>query len=488
MNIRYLHPGVRGLAAVTLLAATAACTTVGPDYKIPDTAMVNRPAAAKPFTAAAEKPFQNSAVPARWWQLYHDAQLDQLIEKAFAANTDLRVASANLARALAAHSEVEALTRPSVSIDAAPDYGRPSASANFLPEELPNSYAYDTGIKVGYQIDLFGKIKRAMEASGADTEAVRAAYDLVRINVAAETTRAYVDACASGRQIVVARHSVDLQQDFVDYTKKRVRVGRGTPLDTSRVQAQLEQLRATLPPLTALHRAAQFRLAVLTGEVPGALPDTLTKVLEACSSVPQLTAPIPVGDGAALLQRRPDIRQAERSLASASARIGVATADLYPTISLGLSAGSTGALEQFGNGNNFRWGIGPLISWTLPINGAARSRIRQAEAGSDAALARFDGTVLNAMREVETALTGYARELDRNAALKAARDQSALAARQAATIYRYGRVDFLTKLDADRVLATAESALAASDGQLAADQVGLFLALGGGWQVAGNAD
>jgi outer membrane protein TolC len=198
--------------------------------------------------------------------------------------------------------------------------------------------------------------------------------------------------------------------------------------------------------------------------------------------LPRLASTVPVGDGAALLRRRPDIRQAERGLAGATARIGVATADLYPSISLGLSSGSTGVLSQFGAGNAFRWSLGPLISWSIPVNGAARSRIAEARASTDAALARFDGTVLNALRETETALTIYARELDRNAALKAARDQSALAAQQAGELYRYGRTDFLTTLDAQRSLASAESALTASDAQLAADQVTLFLALGGGWE------
>jgi outer membrane protein TolC len=201
-----------------------------------------------------------------------------------------------------------------------------------------------------------------------------------------------------------------------------------------------------------------------------------------CNKAPRLTIPIPVGDGVSLLRRRPDIRQAERNLASATARIGVATADLYPSITLGLSAGGIGTFAQFGAANTYRWSLGPLISWTLPQTSPARARIAQAEASSDAALARFDATVLNALRETESALTVYARELDRNTALKLARDQSALASRQAQTLYSYGRTDFLTTLDADRTLANTEIALAASDAQLANDQVALFLALGGGWE------
>jgi outer membrane protein TolC len=197
-----------------------------------------------------------------------------------------------------------------------------------------------------------------------------------------------------------------------------------------------------------------------------------------------VTSVIPIGDGAALLRRRPDVRQAERQLAAATARIGVATAELYPNISLGASFGSVGLMSQFNDANTWKFSVGPLIQWSLPSTSTARVHIREARIGTDMQLARFDGVVLNALRETESALTIYARELDRNAALRGARDQSALAARQSARLYQYGRTDFLSQLDADRTLATAETALAVSDAQLASDQVQLFLALGGGWENA----
>jgi multidrug efflux system outer membrane protein len=464
--------------AAALLATLAGCGTVGPDYRVPAGAAVNRPGAGAPFVGAAEAPFQATALPPHWWRLYQDPTLDALIEKAFAANTDLRIASANLARVRALQDEVDVATRPAVGVSAAPAYGRGSAAAKGRSDPLPAGFTHDAGLSVSYQVDLFGKIARAVEAAGADTQAAQAGYDLARVTVAADTARAYVDACAAGQQMTVAQGSIDLQAKFVELTGQRVRAGRGTVLDTSRARGQLEQLRAALPTLQAQQRAAQYRLAVLTGD----LPATLNQKVAQCTAAPRLTAPIPVGDGVALLRRRPDIRQAERALASASARIGVATAELYPSINLGLSAGSTGTLAQFGAANAAHWSLGPLISWTLPDTGSARSRIAQAEAGSAMALARFDGTVLNALRDTETALTVYARELDRHAALTAARDQDALAAQQARTLFRSGRTDFLTTLDTDRTLAAAESSLALSDALLSADQVNLFLALGGGWE------
>jgi outer membrane protein TolC len=202
-----------------------------------------------------------------------------------------------------------------------------------------------------------------------------------------------------------------------------------------------------------------------------------------CDTPPQLGGLIPVGDGAALLRRRPDVRQAERQLAAATARIGVATADLYPHIRLGLSVQSAGPATDFLGSDSVGWSLGPLISWTLPNTGAVQARIAQAEAGTAGALAHFDGTVLTALRETETALNAYARELDRRAALRAARAQEATVAEQAQRLYQSGRTGYLPALDAQRALAGAEAELAASEAALADDQALLFLALGGGWQA-----
>ncbi|MFL6676375.1 MAG: efflux transporter outer membrane subunit [Massilia sp.] len=464
--------------AAVALAALAACTTVGPDYKVPANAVVKRPGAAAPFVGAADTPYKAEPLPADWWRLYHDTTLDGLIAKAFKANTDLRVAAANLQRSHAIVEEVEEKKRPEVDMHAAPAYGRIAGMSLGIPEVLPDTGLYSMGVKVSYQLDLFGKIKRAIEAAEADHEAAQAASDLTHVVVAADTTRAYTDACSAGYQLKVAQHSVALQQKFVKLTGERVTLGRGIALDNSRARSQLEQLRSMLPPLEARRRTALYRLAVLTGELPANFPAEVAK----CDAPPRVASAIPVGDGAALLRRRPDIRQAERTLAGSTARIGVATAELYPNINLGLDIGSIGMIPGFADANTLHYSFGPLISWSLPALSSAHVHIAQAEAGTKAALARFDGIVLNALRETESALTVYARELDRNAALKAARDQSALASEQAGKLYRFGRTDFLTVLDADRSLASAESAVAASDAELASDQVALFLALGGGWE------
>jgi NodT family efflux transporter outer membrane factor (OMF) lipoprotein len=475
---RYRSTAYKALTLSVLAAALAACTTVGPDYHVPKEAVVKRDAANAPFMGAGEKLFKSEPLPADWWHLYQDPVLDKLIAKAFSANADLRVAAANLERAHAVLEEVEEKKRPEVEMSAAPLYGRIAGASIGLPEQLPRTGIYDGDVKVAYQLDMFGRIRRAIEAAEADQEAAQAAADLAHVMVAADTTRAYAEACSAGYQLKVAQQSVDLQQKFVKLTSERVQRGRGIAIDTSRATAQLDQLRANLPPLAARQRTALYRLAVLTGEVPSAFPAEVAQ----CTTPPRVSAVIPVGDGKDLLRRRPDVRQAERALAGATARIGVATAELYPNITLGASFGGVGFMDQFGEANTWKFSLGPLISWNLPSTSSARVHIAQAKANTDASLARFDSVVLNALRETESALTVYARELDRNALLRAARDQSALASRQTAKLYQYGRTDFLAALDADRTLASAESVLAASDAQLAADQVQLFLALGGGWE------
>jgi multidrug efflux system outer membrane protein len=476
---RLSSAGLTAGLALTL----GACATVGPDYRVPDAAQVRAPAAQQAFRGSASPAVAQIEAPDGWWRLYDDPRLDALIAQALRTNTDLRVAAANLARAEAVVGEADSAREPHAAASAAVERAGMSGEEFLQPVALPAETLGDVGVKVSYQVDLVGRLKRAGEAARADAETSQAALDLARVSVAADVARAYVDVCSAGRQLEVAHKTLDVQTRSQEVTRKLAKAGRGSSLDITRAQAQLDQLRAALPPLEAQRSAGLYRLAVLTGRPPSQPPEELA----ACVAVPRLASPLPVGDGAALLKRRPDVRQAERALAGATARIGVATAALYPNISLGLSTGSTGLLADLGQPQTNKWAIGGLISWTLP-GGGERARIRQADAAADAALARFDGTVLSALRETETALAVYAHELDRNAELRAARDQAAVAQAQAERLYKAGRSPFLSGLDARRTLTQAEAALAASDGQVAIDQVNLFLALGGGWRNAPGVD
>lgn len=468
---------LKALAVASALLVLAACTTVGPTYKLPEDAKVNAPTAHGAFMGAASKAVSQDPVPAGWWKLYDDPVLNGLVEEALRANADLRVAAANLARARAIAGEADDAGGFKVGASAAAMHSRESGEQFLKAEQLPVENLADVGVKVSYQVDVVGRIKRAAEVAHADAEASQAALDLARVSVAADVARAYVEACANGHELAVAQKTLDLQSRSLAVTQKLVKAGRGTAVDATRAQAQLDLSRASLPSFQSHRRAALYKLATLTGKPPAEFP----KAVEACVAPPALRQPIPVGDGAAMLKRRPDVRQAERTLAGATARIGVATAALYPNITLGLGAGSTGLLADIGQAPANRWGLTSLISWTLPGEGE-RARVRQAEAGADGALARFDGVVLTALRETETSLDAYAHDLQRQAALKAARDQAALAETQAQTLYRAGRSPYLTGLDAQRSLVQSEAALAAIDSQVAIDQVNLFLALGGGWE------
>jgi NodT family efflux transporter outer membrane factor (OMF) lipoprotein len=468
---------------LALLSAVApllfACTTVGPDYHVPDNATVRAPEANGPLPGTDNPALTIAPVPDDWWRLYEDPKVDKLVQQALVANTDLRVAAASLRRAIAIFHEVEAENLPAARLTAKVERTQIAGESFLITQKVPVFNVGDFGFGVSYLIDFFGKLARADEAAFAGAQASAAALDMVRVSVVAETVRAYVQGCAATHELEVAEHQLALQNSGVQITRKLVSTGRSPPIELLRAQTQAQALRANLPHFKAEKEAAGYRLAVMLGKPPAALAEADVE----CREEPRLRQAIPVGDGAALLKRRPDVRQAERELASATAKIGVATADLYPSIQIGASTGLSGILADMPSGATFHWGFGPIITWTVPTNGV-RPRIHGAEAGADAALAHFDGVVLTALKEVQSALSAYTRELERNEALRAARDSANDAARQNRLLYQAGRAPYLSSLDADRTLASADAALAASDSQVALDQISLFLVLGGGWQNA----
>ncbi|WP_340314141.1 efflux transporter outer membrane subunit [Rhizorhabdus argentea] len=469
MTAKILPAGLLGLASLLTIAAA------GPNY-VPPAAP---PSATLPFLGAPAAPVTATEPEGAWWRLYQDPVLDQLVADALAANTDLRVAVANLDKARASLREARSDRLPQTGINAGATYGR-SPQGQRSPGAKREDWSYDAGLSIGYEVDLFGRVSRSVEAARGDTQAAEAARDAVRVAIVAETARAYADASSAAERLTVAQRTLELLDRTVTLTGKRFEAGRTSKLDVSRASALREQQRATLPPLRAQRDAALFRLATLTGRTPADLP---AKVGQRQTTL-RLDRPIPVGDGRGLLARRPDIREAERRLAAETARIGIATADLYPRITLGGSIGSTGpSLADMFGGGPLRWLLGPLLSWNFPNQEAGRARIAQARASTQAALAGFDGTVLRALQETETALSAYAHELERQQALREAASQALTAATISRAQLREGRVDFLTVLDAERTSAEADADLAESDARVADAQVELFRALGGGWQV-----
>jgi len=467
---------VLGAAGLSL----AGCA-VGPNYTAPTTP----PAAAGPFVSTAPSSAASEAVPTDWWRLYNDPVLDRLMREALVENNDLKVAAANLANAEALVSQARAGLFPSTTTTASVDRSRVATAASDFPSLTQAKAAaittYSTGFSAAYQIDLFGQVRRSIEAARANAQSVQAAEDAVRVTVAAETAAAYANVCGYGEQAAVARHSLQVVQESYDISVRQRDAGALSDFDVARQATLLEQAKAAIPTFDGQRRAALFELTALLGKPPAEAPADAA----ACQTPPKIDRPLPVGDGAALLKRRPDVREADRLLASQTAKIGVAVAGLYPSVSLGGSiSGTANQPSRLFNYAAVAYSVGPLITWNFPNTLVALAQIRQARAVASGALASFDSTVVQALKETEQALTTYAAELDRHAALSAARDRANEALRLANIQYHAGTASFLDLLTTETTVVAADQQLAASDQALSSDQVAVFQALGGGWQDA----
>jgi NodT family efflux transporter outer membrane factor (OMF) lipoprotein len=458
------------LLSLMLLAGGCAA---GPDYRRPE----SQGAASSAFVTQAIAFDPTAPLPDQWWRLYNDPALDALVRQALAANTDLRVAAANLAKARAMLSEAKAGRLPATDINGGVSYGDGVQGGGGAFTQDQAQWSQNGSLSVSWEVDLFGRVSRAVEAARADAQAVEAARDAVRVTVAAETTRAYLDACSYAFALAVARDSHRAAQDSLRLVTAQEEAGSTSRLDVERAAAAAATARAAIPATEAQQQLALFELAALIGGTPADIPQSA----KVCALPPAPTAALPVGDGAALLRRRPDLRQAERQLAADTARIGVATAALYPKISLGGSANVFRNDSVRGN-DSLSFSVGPLLSWSFPNVSVARARIRQAKAQGDASLATFDGVVLTALKQVEQALTGVAREQERLAALDEAQARSQRAFDLANTRYRAGSIGLLDVLVAQTALLDAKAAQAASLQRLSSLRVDLFRALGGGWQ------
>ena len=461
------------LLGMLLLSACA----VGPNYRSPAPLA---PADSR-LTAADQNPAVTAdAVPDAWWRLFEDPDLDRLIEKALVRNKDVGIAAANLRHARALLLEAGAGRLPVTDVNARATRGR----------EAPNQGGtgkvgdfYLVGFDASYEVDLFGGISRSIEAAKADVGAATAQLDTARVSIAAETARTYVDACGFASQAEVARQTARLQHQTWDLTQRLLSAGRTSQREVDQATVLEEQANAQVADFEAERKAALYALAVLTGDTPA----NVDNAAAACIAVPVIRQPLPVGDGQALLARRPDVRAAERRLAADTARIGVATAALYPTITL-LGSVSIGAghIGDVGKKQGFSWSLGPLISWNFPFASAARARVVQSRAIAEGSLAAFDKTVLTALQEAQQALARLAGALDRETALTKAREAADHAAFLSSKRFDYGADNFLNLLDAQRTAAAARGAQAAADVDRAEAQIALFKALGGGWQGAGT--
>jgi NodT family efflux transporter outer membrane factor (OMF) lipoprotein len=474
---------VRCLLRITCLvsgfAVLGACR-VGPDYRAPEPLK----GADAPLVSLDTALENTAAPPDAWWRLYDDARLDGLILEALRANQNLAAAEANFSAARAVVAAAKAGRYPSTNVTAGGLYGRDPTTEEIL--ELGGHAPADLWIledifEVGYEVDLFGRVRRSIEAAKANAASAAAARDSLKVVTVAETARFYAQVCALGEQLEVAEHSLDVVAHEADITMHRYEAGANSKLDVARAQALVSQVRASIAPLQGQRRAALFELTAILGRTPLNAPQELND----CIAPPQLKALIPVGDGAQLLSRRPDVRQAERRLAAATAQIGVATADLYPTIRLNGFIGSVGSqLSDLTSNGGLAWGVGPSISWAFPNQTGGRAKVRQAKAFQAAALASFDQSVLTALKETEQALVQYRSALDSRQALADAQDKIHAAFDIAHDQFLAGGASNLDLLTTEQTLVSVDASVAAADAALVQDQIAVFKSLGGGWQSA----
>jgi NodT family efflux transporter outer membrane factor (OMF) lipoprotein len=458
------------LSSAILLASGCA---VSPDYE----SALDAAPAQQAFVTTDAAALSTADIAADWWKLYNDAALNALVEEALTANADLRAAEANLRRVDALWRETRTRQLPSTTVDASETYSRQNFFFGPTPLTVQNN-VYNVGLNIAYQVDLFGKVRRAIEAARADSDAVFAATQAARITVVANTVRSYAAACHAGNQLSVAQENLRLQTRRVELTQQLLNAGRGTRMELATASAQLEQTRAVVPLLQTAQQAALFQLAALLGRTPDAVPEVAAQ----CSTALALNQAIPTGDGAQLLRRRPDVLQAERELAAATARVGLALGEFYPSVNLGAGIGSAAqsGVDLFQSSTEI-WNYGANVSWAFPNILGTLARVRQAEASVDVALARFDSAWLNALRETETAMATYLNALERRTALAQADEFSSEAASLAQLRFEAGQISYLDVLQVELAAVTARSAAAAMEAEVAALQVDLFLALGGGW-------
>jgi multidrug efflux system outer membrane protein len=470
----------RVLLSMALSAGLCACA-VGPDYQPPKT-IGQQAAVDAQFANATETGFAASEVQARFWTAFNDATLSQLVDQGLTQNYDLKRAVANLRAARGALRLKGFDQFPTVTSSASYTHGLVSESQALLPglsrDDRTGNVA-DVGFDASWELDLFGRVRRDVEAARADNAAAEATVQDAQVSVTAEIARNYFVLRGVQDQLAVATGNAANQQQTVDITHARLDAGRGNELDTSRAEAQWQTTLASIPLLQSSIATTIYRLSVLTGRPPNALMSQLS-VVQPLPVLPPLNN---IGTPEALLRRRPDIRVAERRLAGATARVGVAVGDLFPKVTFVGSIGyNAGSLSDIGDSGSQRYGFGPSISWAAFDLGRVRSRIDIAKANTDAALAAYQSTVLGALEETEGALIVYGRAQNRRDTLTLAANASSRAASLARQRFEGGLTDFVNVLEAERDALLAQDALAQSRTQTATSLIAVYKALGGGWQ------
>ncbi len=464
-------PGLTLLVSLVVLLNTG-CAPVGPDFIAPRSDV---PAAwSTETTQGVSGANQDPQKLAEWWRNFNDPILTRLIEQAVDNNLDMKQAMAKVRESRARRGLSQAGQFP--TLDGSGSISRSKSSESTGRGATQNFFA--VGLDAGWELDLFGGKRRAVEAAEADLDASHEALRDVLVSLTAEVALNYLDTRTLQARLEVAQKNIGLQQQTLDLIQAHCDAGDRDELALQQARYNLENSRAQLPVLRTGLVETKNRLAVLTGSIPGGVHELLAPA----GAIPVVPPTVAVGVPAETLRQRPDIRRAERNFAAQTARIGMATADLYPKFRL---AGSIG-LESLKAGDLFKtasetWRIGPSVSWHIFDGGTIRQNIEVQSAIQEQYLLAYEAAVLGALEEVENGLTSYIEEQLRKerlmAAVAAAREAAALARNQ----YDAGLVDFTTVLDSQRALLSFEDQLTTSVGTVTSNLIRLYKALGGGW-------
>lgn len=471
----------RRLLSSTFVLLTAiffsGCLSVGPDYVRPDTTVYNQ------WHTQIKGDHQNKETPAEslseWWKSLKDPKLSELIERAAKGNLDLKKAQARVREARARRGLAKADYFPAV--DAKGSATRSKGSENAGDGSTNDLYA--AGFDASWELDIFGGVRRSVEAAQANLEASDEDLRDVLVSLLAEVAKNYVDVRTYQSRIATAEANLKAQEETHQLTVWRNQAGLSDELAVSQARYNLESTRSGIPALRTGLDEAMNRIAVLLGEQPGQVHEELKQQ----EAVPVASLDIAVGMPADIIRRRPDIRKAERDLASQTAKIGVAVADLYPKFtlsgSIGLQALSSGDLLTSGSK---MYSLGPSVTLPLFAGGSIRKNIEVQSALQEQYLIAYETTVLNALEEVENAAKAFAEEQYKRQALTDAVAAAKQAAELAKAKFEAGLTDFSAALDAERSLLSYEDQLATSEGTVTTDLISLYKALGGGWNSAAN--
>jgi multidrug efflux system outer membrane protein len=456
-----------------LLTLVAGCS-VGPDYHPPK--MIVPPA----FANGGQTNYSTGQTVAAWWRVFNDAELNRLVGMAVENNLSLSAATATLRQARALHLGAVSDFFPVSQGEASYANTRYSQAALYDVPGFPRQQElYDVSFDATWELDIFGRVRRSVESSTAYVQAAEANRRDVTVSLVSEVARNYFELRGLQNEFAVLQRNAENQNETLKITQARLDAGSGTDLDVARARAQLNDTLAALPPTESALAHAIHRLGVLTGHVPTALNSELTVV----APMPKLPQTVAIGNPEQLLRRRPDIRVAERNLAQATAAIGVAVADLFPRVTLngqiGLQAETFAGLS--GPASDTR-SFGPSITWAALDYGHVRSRIKASSAQAEGQLAQYQETVLTSLEETENALVDFGRDRIRLNFLEESVKASQAAAGLARQRYENGATDFLTVLDAERVMLEAQDQLAQTETQTATALVAVYKALDGGWE------